>query len=121
MAPLILVATAETLLFETLSEWFDHRAFVERAGNAEAIAARIRGEKERKILVIVDGKRPSVTPGALAELIEPLRSVRVVLCRAAPALEEAVVSTLPSGAEWFVYREPASLDHVAAECLRLVS
>jgi hypothetical protein len=43
------------------------------------------------------------------------------MCRAAPALEQVVLAASHASARWLVYREPASLDHIAAECLRLVS
>lgn len=121
MAPLVLVATEEALLFETLAEWFDHRARVERALNATELVERLVAAASRRAVVVLDGKRPSIPPSELLRLMKDLPDVEVVLCRAARALEEAVVSALPAGSPWVVYPEPASLDHVAAECLRLVS
>lgn len=121
MAPLVLVATGETLLFETLAEWFDHRARLERARDARELVETLRNTRDRRVIVILDGKSPTVEPSALPGLMRDVPHAKVVLCRTAPALEEAVISTLPASAHWVIYREPASLDHVAAECLRLVS
>lgn len=121
MAPLVLVATEEALLYETLAEWFDHRARVERALNATELVEKLVAAVGRRAVVVLDGKRPSVPPSELLRLMQDLPEVEVVLCRAARALEEAVVSALPAGSQWVIYPEPASLDHVAAECLRLVS
>lgn len=121
MAPLVLVATEEALLYETLAEWFDHRAKVERALNAAELVEKLDAAVGRRAVVVLDGKRPSIPPSALLVLMKDLPQVEVVLCRAARALEEAVVSALPAGSQWVIYPEPSSLDHVAAECLRLVS
>jgi hypothetical protein len=119
--PIVLVATEERALFETLAEWFSDRADVSVVFDAIDLVRKLDKANERRIIVIVDGKLPSIQPGALAVLLEAMPRVEVVLCRAAAATEEIVLSASPSTARWTVYREPASLDHVAAECVRLVS
>lgn len=121
LAPLILVATEEELLYETLHEWFDHRAIVDRVTNPMDLVRSIDASGGRRVVIVLDGKRPAIRPPALAALVEDMPRIEVVMCRTAPALEEVILSTLPASAKWVIYREPASLDHVAAECLRLVS
>jgi hypothetical protein len=119
--PLVLVATEESALWETLAEWFSDRAYVSSVKDAMDLVRQLDGAGDRRIMVVIDGKLPSIQPGALAVLLETMPRVEVVLCRAAAATEEIVLSASPSTARWTVYREPASLDHVAAECVRLVS
>lgn len=119
--PVVVVATLEELLFETLTEWFEHRATVGRASSTEELLGTLAADPTRRVIVILDGKAPSLSPGVLANLLFEHPGVEFVLCRAAPMLAEAVASALPPGARWRVYGEPASLDHVAAECIRLVS
>lgn len=121
IAPFVLVATEDSALLDTLTEWFADRATVLRASDAPELVRLLDQAGDRRAMVVVDGKAPSVRPGALAVLLEAMPKVEVVLCRAAPATEQVVLSASPSTARWIVYREPASLDHVAAECLRLVS
>lgn len=117
----MLVATEERALFDTLAEWFSDRADVSLVFDAIDLVRKLDKANERRVIVIVDGKLPSIQPGALAVLLEAMPRVEVVLCRAAAATEEIVLSASSSTARWTVYREPASLDHVAAECVRLVS
>ena len=119
--PLVLVATEDTALFETLAEWFSDRAHVSSVRDPVDLVRKLDAASGRRAVVIVDGKSPSIRPGALAVLLESMPEVEVVLCRAAAATEQVVLSASPSTARWTVYREPASLDHVAAECVRLVS
>jgi 2-phospho-L-lactate guanylyltransferase (CobY/MobA/RfbA family) len=118
---MVLVATEESALLETLAEWFSDRAYVSVVLDAIDLVRKLDGASDRRVIVIIDGKLPSIQPGALAVLLETMSHVEVVLCRAAAATEEIVLSASASTAKWTVYREPASLDHVAAECVRLVS
>ncbi|HVU00852.1 MAG TPA: hypothetical protein VHE30_03840 [Polyangiaceae bacterium] len=121
VAPNVVVATTDPALLDALTEWFADRAVVSRALDAAELVRLLDQAEDRRSIVIVDGKSPSVRPGALAVLLEAMPRVEVVLCRAAPATEQVVLSASPATARWIVYREPASLDHVAAECVRLVS
>lgn len=119
--PLVLVCTEDRALFDTLAEWFSDRAHVSSVKDPVDLVRKLDAASNRRGIVIVDGKDPSIRPGALAVLLESMPNVEVVLCRAAAATEQVVLSASPSTSRWTVYREPASLDHVAAECLRLVS
>jgi hypothetical protein len=119
--PHVVVVTEDAELLSTLVEWFTDRATVSRATDAMELVRTLDEAKDERAVVILDGKAPSIRPGALAVLLEVAPQVEVVLCRAAPATEHVVLSASPTTAKWIVYREPASLDHVAAECLRLVS
>lgn len=119
--PLVLVCTEDRALFDTLAEWFSDRAHVSSVRDPVDLVRKLDAARNRRGIVIVDGKAPSIRPGALAVLLESMPNVEVVLCRAAAATEQVVLSASPSTSRWTVYREPASLDHVAAECLRLVS
>jgi hypothetical protein len=120
-APLVLVSTDEKALLDTLVEWFDRRADVRSVESALEVVRHFAEEDGRRTILILDGKCPSVRPAALAVLLEDLPAIEVVLCRATLAIEEVVLSASPSTSRWLVYRDPASLDHVAAECVRLVS
>jgi len=119
--PHVLAVTADDELLATLTEWFTDRATVSPASDPIALVRLLDTAGDARVVVILDGKAPSIRPGALAVLLEAAPHVEVVLCRAAPATEHVVLSASPTTAKWIVYREPASLDHVAAECLRLVS
>jgi hypothetical protein len=118
-APLVLVATEDGLLFQTLAEWFGARARVCRVRTPIDLVTQI-GSGGSRTVVILDGKNPSVRPAVLAVLLEEQSLVEVVLCQTPPAMEQVVLSGSTTS-RWIVYREAASLDHVAAECVRLVS
>jgi hypothetical protein len=114
----IAIPPRETRAF---SEWFGERAEVCRVRTATEVVRGLDGAQDRRRIVILDGKSPSIRPPTLAVLLEDEPDVEVVLCRVAEATELVVLSGHPSTRQWLVYREPASLDHVAAECARLVS
>lgn len=117
----VLVSTEEVLLYQTLADWFGARARVSRVRTPAELVRHIDFAGEERCIVILDGKCPSIRPAALAVLLEDQPHIQVVLCRAAAATEQVVLSASPGTQRWLVYREPASLDHVAAECVRLVS
>ena len=119
--PFVLVATEDEALFRTLVDWFHGRARVNRVRSATELVRHLDGAGKRRCIVLLDGKLPSVRPAALIVLLEDHPQVEVVLCRAAPAIEQVILASPAATDRWLVYREPASLDHVAAECLRLVS
>jgi hypothetical protein len=120
-APFVFVSTMDVDLFQTLSEWFSNRARVCRVESPIDLVRRLDGAQGSRSIVILDGKHPSIKPPALIVLLESEPHIEVVLCRAAPATEQVVLGSPEITERWLVYREPASLDHVAAECLRLVS
>lgn len=119
--PCVLVATEDPQLIATLGEWFENRALVVRVQGVLELVRTLDGIENRRTIVVLDGKSPSIRPTALAVLVEELAHVDVMMCRAAPATEQVVLAASQASARWLVYREPASLDHIAAECLRLVS
>jgi len=119
--PCVLVATEDPALAATLSDWFMDRAIVVSVHGAVELVRHLDATGDRRTIVVLDGKAPSIRPTALAVLVEELSHVDVIMCRAAPALEQVVLAASQASARWLVYREPASLDHIAAECLRLVS
>jgi hypothetical protein len=117
----VLVATEDAALFATLAEWFAERAVIVQVRGVLDLVRRLDAAEERRAIVVLDGRAPSIRPEALAVLVEELSNVDVMMCRAAPATEQVVLAASQASARWLVYREPASLDHIAAECLRLVS
>jgi hypothetical protein len=119
--PFVLVATEDTELLRTLADWFADRAVVTRVLGVFDLVRNMDAAAGRRALVVLDGKAPSIRPPALAVLFEELTNVDVIMCRASPAVEQVVLAASQASARWLVYREPASLDHIAAECLRLVS
>lgn len=119
--PCVLVATKDGALLRTLADWFADRAVVSSVQSVFDVVRCFDEAADRRTIVVLDGKAPSIRPTALAVLVEELVNVDVIMCRAAPAIEQVVLAASKASARWLVYREPASLDHIAAECLRLVS
>lgn len=119
--PYVLVATEDIALLRTLADWFVDRAVVTRVLGVLDLVRHMDAARGRRKIVVLDGKAPSIRPPALAVLVEELTNVDVIMCRAAPAVEQVVLAASQASSRWLVYREPASLDHIAAECLRLVS
>jgi len=115
------VATEDPALIATLGDWFANRALVVRVDGVLDLVRNLDETENRRTIVVLDGKSPSIRPTALAVLVEELTHVDVMMCGAAPATEQVVLAASQASARWLVYREPASLDHIAAECLRLVS
>jgi hypothetical protein len=120
-APVVLLATEDDELFQTLAERFAGSARACRVRSPADLVRHLDGVRGQRSIVILDGKNPSIRPAALVVLLEDQPGVEVVLCRTAPAVEQVVLAASSATERWLVYREPASLEHVAAECLRLVS
>lgn len=119
--PYVLVATEDLALLRTLADWFADRAIVTRVLGVVDLVRNLDAAESRRTIVVLDGKAPSIRPPALAVIVEEMTDVDVIMCRAAPAIEQVVLAASQASSRWLVYREPASLDHIAAECLRLVS
>ena len=120
--PFVFVATLDSSLLDALTRASDGRARIAAVRTPADLVKRLDGlDGRRNCLVILDGKAPSIRPGALAILLEDATDVRVVFCRADRSAEEFVRQVSPSTRNWSIHSEPASLDRVAAECVRLVS
>ena len=117
----MLVVTEDDFLFSTFSGWFGGRAETKRVDGPLDLVRQVDQARDARCLVVLDGRNPTIRPSALAVLLEDLPAVEVIVCRAAAATMEMLLATSPAAARWAIYREPASLDHVAAECLRRVS
>jgi hypothetical protein len=117
----VFIATTEESFMETFVVWLGDRAAVLRVKSIMELVRQVDGVRGGRVMVIIDGKNPSIRPAALAVLLEDMHDIEVVVCRAPSETIDVVLAASPSTARWVVYREPASLDRVAAECVKRVS
>jgi hypothetical protein len=118
---LVIIASEDRAVFDALSARFDERARVRRVLSAADVVRTLDETGAGRKLVLLDAKAPSVRPAALAILLESMPEVEVVVFRSAQSTEEAALAASVTTAKWIIYRDPASLEHVAAACLTLVS
>jgi hypothetical protein len=118
---LVLVASEDAQLPALLTRSFAGRGEVRAVTTPMGLIRLLDERGSRSVVLVVDGGAPSIRPSAVAVLLEEEPDVTVVLCRAGLDAERAALAASPSAGRWIVYGVPTPVDHVAAECVRLVS
>jgi hypothetical protein len=117
----VLVATGDPVVLDIISECFEHRASLHHVATLVDLIRAVDHAGGRRVLLVVDGKSPPVSPRSLAMVLEELPHVAVVVCRAPRASLDGALSSSSAAASWFVYHELTPIEDVARECVRLAS
>lgn len=120
-APVVLLASDDREIAESFARLFGGRATVRTVAGTLDFVRHLDHAVDRQLVVLLDGKGPSIRPSVLAVLLEDMPQVHVIVFRAASATVEVPLSSSPTSSRWIVYGEPASLERVAEECLELAS
>ncbi|HEX4478265.1 MAG TPA: hypothetical protein VH142_24455 [Polyangiaceae bacterium] len=118
-AAVVLLASDDREIAESFARLFGARATVKIVAGTLDFVRHLDHAVDRRLVVLLDGKGPSIRPSVLAVLLEDMPQVHVIVFRAASATMEVPLSSSPTSSRWIVYGEPASLERVAEECLEL--
>jgi hypothetical protein len=121
LRPYVLVATEDTRLLEELVPWLDARAEIAQVVSVRELVADLELMGEARIALVVDCRRPSVRPIAVAALADDLpKNVHVVLWAPTSEQERSLHAVSPAVSSWTVMRGDVRTNELAERCATLV-
>lgn len=117
-AACLLVVSLDTQLVQRLSPWVGGKAELIQVGSVRELVRDLDVLESARVTVLVDCRRPSIRPTAVAALADELpESVRVVLWGASPEQERALRAVSPEVARWAVVPADARPKDLIARCV----
>ncbi|HEX6278304.1 MAG TPA: hypothetical protein VFZ53_34900 [Polyangiaceae bacterium] len=119
--PLVLVASTDAELLRVFNVWLAQRAHVEPVSGVRDLVVRVGGGGAPRVVVVLDGKNPSIRPLALAALAEELGDTfHVLLWGVAQHVHAKMRNVSAATEKWLVYGIEASPNDLAARCIKIV-
>jgi hypothetical protein len=119
--PHVLVASTDATLLRRLTPWLDATAELVPLASLRELVKDLEVLEEGRIVVLVDCRRPSIRPTAVAALADELPpNVSVVLWGASPEQERGVLAVSSSVNRWIVLHGETRPKELAARCADLV-
>jgi hypothetical protein len=119
--PLVLVATSQPDLLRTFSAWLDPRAIVQRVANLLSLLSELSSVSERRVVVVIDARSPSVKPLSLAAIADDVpASARVVLWGMNQEGYARMLRMSGAVSNWLLCDSACPTSEVVAQCVRLV-
>jgi hypothetical protein len=119
--PYVLVASADSALLRRLTPWLDATAELVPLSGIRELVKDLDALAEGRVVLLVDCRRPSIRPTAVAALADELPSnVRVMLWGASAEQERGVLAVSPTVSRWIVLHGETRPKELAARCADLV-
>lgn len=119
--PYVLVATTDLTLPGRLTPWLDEAAEVVVVSSVRELVKDLDALDEARIAILIDCRRPSLRPTAVAALADELPpNVRVVLWGASVEQERGVLAVSPNASRWIVLQADVRPKEIAKRCADLV-
>lgn len=119
--PYVLVASADETLVRRLTPWLDAKAELVVLSSMRELLKDLEAFGDARIALVIDCRRPSVRPTAVAALADELPdTVTVVLWGATPEQERGVLAVSPSVNRWVVLHADTRPKELAARCADIV-
>lgn len=119
--PYVLVASSDETLLRRLTPWLDNAAELALVANVRELVRDLEALGDARVAVIVDCRRPSIRPTAVAALADELpANVSVVLWAASPEQERGVLAVSPLVSRWVVLGAETRPKELARRCADLV-
>jgi hypothetical protein len=119
--PHVLVASSDPTLLRRLTPWLDATAELVVLSSMRELVMDLDALGQGRIVVLVDCRRPSIRPNAVAALADELPpNVSVVLWGATPDQERSVLAVSPAVSRWTVLHGETRPKELAARCADLV-
>ncbi|HVJ16347.1 MAG TPA: hypothetical protein VM686_12985 [Polyangiaceae bacterium] len=119
--PLVLVASSNADLVRNFGAWLDPRASVQRVRGVSAMFQDLAAASERRIVIVLDARAPSVRPLSLAAIADELPpGTKVVLWGVGADVYSKMLIVSGSVAKWLVCGTESPTSEVVAQCARLV-
>ena len=117
----VLIATSDETVVRRLTPWIDQTAELVVLASLRELVKDLEAFTAARIALIVDCRRPSIRPTAIAALADELPpSVSVVLWGASPEQERGVLAVSPSVNRWIVLHADTRPRELAARCADIV-
>ncbi len=118
----VLVASTDVVLLQRLTPWLDAHAELMQLVSIRELVRDLEVLAESRVAVLVDCRRPSIRPTAIAALADELpTSVSVILWGPSPEQERAVLAVSPAVGRWTIVRGDVRPKELALRCAEIVS
>jgi hypothetical protein len=108
-------------LLRSFMAWLDPRASVQRVENLLSLLDELRQGGQRRVVLVIDARSPSVKPLSLAAIADELpATTRVVLWGMSNENYAKMLRLSPAVAGWLVCGISCPTSEVVAQCVRLV-
>lgn len=120
--PLVFVASTDTDLLRCFEAWLQMRATVNPAPGIVPLLQELELASQRRVVILLDCRNPSIRPTTLAAIAEELRpTTTVMLWGATPALSTRLRAVTPIADQWLWFEGTATTNEIVAKCAALVS
>lgn len=120
--PLVFVASTDTDLLRCFEAWLQMRATVNPAPGIVPLLTELEAASQRRVVILLDCRNPSIRPTTLAAIAEELRpSTTVMLWGASTTLSARLRAIAPITDQWLSFEGSATTNELVAKCAALVS
>jgi hypothetical protein len=119
--PYVLIATSDTTLVRRLTPWLDATAELVLLSSVRELVKDLDALGDARIAVLIDCRKPSIRPTAVAALADDFPpNVTVVLWGASPEQERGVLAVSSAVNNWIVMHGDTRPKELAKRCADLV-
>jgi len=119
--PYVLIATSDETLVRRLTPWLDKTAELVVLSSMRELVKDLEAIGSARIAILVDCRKPSIRPTAIAALSDELPpNVKVLLWGASLEQERGVLAVSPSVSRWIVLHADTRPKELAARCADIV-
>ena len=120
--PLVLVASADPALVERFENLLGRQGEVAELASLRELVLSVASMADPRIVAIVDCRRPSIRPTAIAALADELSpAVTVLLWGASPQTLSVVRAISHAASAFLPYSAESSAEKIAADCKALLA
>jgi hypothetical protein len=117
----VLVASIDAVLLQRLTPWLDSTAELIQVVSIRELVRDLEVLADSRVVLLVDCRRPSVRPTAIAALADELpTTVSVVLWGPNPEQERAILAVSPAVRRWITVHADVRPKELASRCAELV-
>jgi hypothetical protein len=117
----VLVASIDALLLQRLTPWLDATAELMQVVSVRELVRDLEVLADSRVVLLVDCRRPSVRPTAIAALADELpTTVSVVLWGPNDEQERAILAVSPAVRRWITVQADVRPKELAFRCAELV-
>jgi hypothetical protein len=117
----VLIASQDPLVMKRLLPWLGSDAKLEPLTGLRDLMRRLDELSRERVAIVLDCRRPSIRPTALAALADELPpAFSVVLWGATPEQERGILAVSPSVNRWILLAAATRSRELAARCAKLV-
>lgn len=117
----VLVASIDAVLLQRLTPWLDSTAELMQVVSVRELVRDLEVLADSRVVLLVDCRRPSVRPTAIAALADELpTTVSVVLWGPNEEQERAILAVSPAVRRWITVQSDVRPKELAFRCAELV-